>query len=104
MKGHESLDESVAGARVVGNGFDGPRVASSVETSTRPAAPRANARVRAAQWPTSGALPVPSTRQAHRFAYFFFLLAPSDAGQPGMGHHRQGDMYVIRNAPAALSE
>lgn len=29
VKAHKNLDESVAGARVVGNGFDGPRVASS---------------------------------------------------------------------------
>src|SRR5450755_549750 len=28
MRAHETWDESVAGARVVGNGFDGPRVAS----------------------------------------------------------------------------
>src|SRR6266481_8376406 len=73
MKAHESLDARVAGARVVGNGFDGPRVASCVERSTRPAAPRANAQVRAAQWPTSGALPVRSTGPAHRFPCFFFL-------------------------------
>src|SRR6266567_9218313 len=47
IRGHESLDERVAGARVGGLDFDGPRAASSCETSTRPAAPRANARVRA---------------------------------------------------------
>ena len=38
MKAHESVDESVAGAHVVGNGFDGPRAASSCETSTKPSA------------------------------------------------------------------
>src|SRR5437763_10028650 len=94
IRGHESLDERVAGARVVGNDFDGPRAASSCETSTRPAAPRANARVRAGLWPTSGALPVRSVQQAHRFPSFFFLLLPSDAGEPGMGHHRQGDVPI----------
>src|SRR5713226_7813323 len=94
MEAHESVDESVCGARVVGNGCDGPRGAFSCETSTRPAVPRANARVRAAQLPTSGALPGRSTLQAHRFPYFFFLLSQLDAGQPGMGHHRQGDMAI----------
>src|SRR5947199_10811844 len=94
MKAHESLDESVARARVVGNGFDGTRVASSCERLTRPAAPWANARVRAGQLPTNGALPGRSTRQAHRFPYFFFLLSQLDARQPGMCHHRQGDMPI----------
>src|SRR5438046_9013799 len=92
MKAHESVDESVAGAHVVGNGFDGPRAASSCETSTKPSAARANARVRAAQSPTSGALPAPSTRQAHPFLHFFFLLLLPDAGEPAMGHQRQSDM------------
>src|SRR5207247_3273778 len=94
MKAHESVDESVAGAHVVGNGFDGPRAASSCETSTRPSAARANARGRAAQSPTSGALPAPSTRQAQRVLHFFFLLLLPDAGEPGMGHHGQSDMPV----------
>ena len=71
MKGHESVDESVAGAHVVGNGFDGPRAASSCETATRLSAARANARGRAAQSPTRGALPAPPTRQAHPFLHFF---------------------------------
>ncbi len=94
MKAHENLDESVVEARVVGNGCDEPRVASSCETSTRPAAARANAPVREAQSPTNGALPAHSTRQAHRFLHFFFLLQPPDTGEPGMGHHRQRDVPV----------
>src|SRR5260370_38363506 len=100
MKAHESLDESVAAARVAGNGFDGPRVASSCETSTRSAAPRANPRVKAAQLPVSGALPVRSTRQAHRLRSFFFLLRQLDAGHPGIVHHRQG-AEAIPAVPAA---
>jgi hypothetical protein len=94
MKAHESLDESIAGAHVVGNGFDGPTVASSCETSTRPAAARANEPVRGAQSPTSGALPAPLARQAHRFLHFFFPLQQPDTGEPGVGQHRQRDVYV----------
>ena len=94
MKAHESVDERVVGAHVVGNGFDVPRTASSGETSTKPAAARANARVRVAQSPTSGAPPAPSTRQAHPFRRFFSLLLLPDAGQPGMGHHRQRDVPI----------
>jgi hypothetical protein len=94
MKAHESVDERVVGAHVVGNGCDGPRAASSCETSTKPSAARANARVRVAQSPTNGALPAPSTRQAHPFLHFFSLLLLPDAGEPGMGHHRQRDVPV----------
>jgi hypothetical protein len=94
MKAHESWDESGACAHIVENGFDGPRTASSCETVTRRASARANARGRAGQWPTSDALPAPSTRQAHRFRNFFFLLSHPHAGEPGMGHHRQGDVAV----------
>jgi hypothetical protein len=94
MRARESLDERVVGARVVGNGFDEPTVASSYETSTRPAAARANAPVRGAQSPISGALPAPLAQQAQRFLHFFFLLQPPDTGEPGMGHHRQRDVPV----------
>src|SRR5450755_2530502 len=94
MRAHETWDESVVGAPIAGNGFDEPRTASSCETATRPTAARANARVRAEQSPTSGALPARSTRPAHQFLHFFFLLLPPNAGEPGMGHHRQGDMPV----------
>src|SRR2546423_10025727 len=94
MKARGSVDESVAEARVVGNDCDEPRAASCVETVTKPVAPRATARVRAAQWPTSDALPAPSTQQAHQLWSFFFLLLSLDAGQPSMGHHRQGDVAV----------
>src|SRR5260221_2699021 len=100
MRAHESVDERVVGGRVAGNGFDGPRVASCVGTPTRPGAPRANARVKAAQLPISGALPARSTQQAHRLRNFFFLFPPLDAGQPGMGHHRQGD-WAIPAVPEA---
>src|SRR6266581_211570 len=94
MKAHESVDESVAGAPVVDNGFDGPRAAFSCERSTRPAAPQANGPVKAVQSPISGALPAPSSQQAHRLRSFFSLLPQLDTGQPGMGHHRQGDMAI----------
>src|SRR5438876_4798430 len=94
MRAHESVDERVAAAPVVGNGCDGPRAAFSCERATKPAAPRANGRVRAVQSLTSGALPARSTRQAHQFPRFFFLLPQLDASQPGMGHHRQGDVAI----------
>src|SRR5260221_4088029 len=94
MKALESEDEGVCGARVVGNGCDVPRAASSGERLTRPAAVLANARVRAGQWPTSGALPARSTRQAHRFPCFFFLRVELDAGQPGMSHHGERDVAI----------
>src|SRR5437016_14162906 len=94
MEAPESVDERVAAARVVGNGCDGPRVASSYETSTRPGAPRANGRVKAAQSLTTDVLPARSTQPAHLLWSFFFLLAQFDAGQPGMSHHRQGDMPI----------
>src|SRR6266568_5052724 len=94
MKAHETLDECVVAAPVVGNGFDGPRAAFSVETATRPAAPRANGRVKSGQPKSSGVPPAPSTRQAHQLWSFFFLLAELDAGQPGMGHHRERDVAI----------
>src|SRR6266487_4643213 len=94
MKAHETWDESVVGAHVAGNGFDEPRTASCGETATRLTAARANAQVRAAQLPTSGVLPVPSTRQAHQFWHFFFLLLLPDAGEPGMGHHRECNVPI----------
>src|SRR2546430_4370785 len=94
MRAHERVDESIAGARVVDNGFDGPRAASFCETATKLAAVRANARVRAEQWPTNGALLAPSTRQAHQFLHFFSLLLPPDAGEPGMSHHRERHVPV----------
>ena len=74
----ETLDECV-----VGNGFDEPRTASSCETSTRPAAVRANEPIKAAQSPISGALPALLVRQAHWFLHFF-LLQPPHIGEPGM--------------------
>src|SRR5260370_41453125 len=74
MKVHETLDERVSGARVVGNGCDVPRTASSFGISTRPAAPQANGPVTAAQSPTSGAPRARATRQAHRLRNFFSLL------------------------------
>lgn len=88
------VHESVAGVHVAGNGFDGPTVASSSERSTRPAAVRATAPVKEAQSPTSGALPAPLARQAHRFLHFFFPLQQPDTREPGVGHHRQGDVSV----------
>jgi hypothetical protein len=94
MKVRKSLGERADGALVVDNGFDEPTVASSCETSTRPAVARANAPVKAAQSPISGALPAPLDRQAHRFLHFFFLLQSPDTGEPGMGHHRQRDVPV----------
>ena len=57
MKAHESVDESVACARGVDNGFDEPTVASCVETSTRLAAVQETARVRGGRFPTPAALP-----------------------------------------------
>src|SRR6266404_6811320 len=72
MKAHESLDERFGCAHVVGNGCDGPRVASCVGTATKPVAPRANVRVTAAQSPTGGALPARSSQQAHQLRSFFF--------------------------------
>jgi hypothetical protein len=94
MEAHESLNESAAAATVAGNDCDGPRAASSCETATRPAAPQANARVRAARSKTSGALLARSLRQAHRLRSFFSLLPSLDAGQPGMGQQRQGDVAL----------
>src|SRR5260370_11783933 len=82
MKVHETLDERVSGARVVGNGCDLPRTASSFGISTRPAAPRANGPATASQSPTSGAPRAPSTRQGHRLRHFFSLLPKLHAGQP----------------------
>ncbi len=38
MRGHESMDETVVGEYVVGNGFAVPTTASSCETSTKPTA------------------------------------------------------------------
>src|SRR5258708_16423597 len=87
MKAHESVDERLAGAHVVDNGFDVPTAASSCGTTTRPAAPQANGLARAAQSPTSGAPLAPSTPQTHPLGRFFPLLLQLDAGQPGMGHH-----------------
>jgi hypothetical protein len=63
MKAHEAWDEDVVGGRVAGNGFDEPKIVSFCETVTKRIAVRANARVKAEQSPTSGALPAPSTRQ-----------------------------------------
>jgi hypothetical protein len=94
MKAHESVDESVAGAHAVGNGCAEPTAVFSYETATRLIAVQANARVRGAQWPTSGAPPAPSTRQAHQFLRFFFQLLPANAGEPGMSHHRERDVAV----------
>src|SRR5258708_3576288 len=94
MKTLGSEDEGVCGAHDVDNGFDEPRTASCVGMLTRVTAIQANAQVRATQSPISGALPAPSVQQAHRFPCFFFLLAELDAGQPGMGHHRQGDVAI----------
>src|SRR5260370_14117103 len=88
MKGDETLDEGVSGARVVGNGCDVPRTASSFGISTRPAAPQANGPVTAAQSPTSGAPRARSTRQAHRLRNFFSLLPELDSVQPRISHHR----------------
>src|SRR5260370_28791930 len=87
MKVHETLDERVSGARVVGNGCDVPRTASSFGISTRPASPQANGPVTAAQSPTSGAPRARSPRQAHRLQNFFSLLPALDARQPRMSHH-----------------
>ena len=92
MKGHETANEAIVGGHVAGHGFDEPRSASCGETATRGAAGRANGPVKAAQWPADGALPAPSTRQAHRLLAFFFVLVQTHAGQPGMSHHRQGDV------------
>jgi hypothetical protein len=71
MRAREKGDEADDAEHVVGNGFDEPTAAFVGETSTRPAAVRANARVKAGQWPTSGALPVRSTQQARRLRSFF---------------------------------
>src|SRR5260370_42184864 len=87
MEAHESLDERLAGAHVVDNGFDVPTAASFFETATRPAAPQANGLARAAQSPTSGAPRAPSTPQTHPLGRFFPLLLQLDAGQPVMDHH-----------------
>src|SRR5260370_11808141 len=94
MKVHETLDERGSGARVVGNGCDVPRPASSFGIRTRPAGPQANGPVTAAQSPTSGAPRARSTRQAHRLRNFFSLLPELDAGQPGMSHHRERDVPI----------
>ncbi len=94
MKAHENLGESAIGVRVAGNGFDEPKAASSVEMSTRLAAAQANGPVRAGRSPTGAALPVPLTQQAHLFPHFFSLLLQANTGEPGMGHHRQGNMSV----------
>src|SRR5260370_6401799 len=100
MKVHETLDERVSGARVVGNGCDVPRTASSFGISTRPAAPQANGPVTAAQSPTSGAPPAPATPQAHRLRNFFSRLPELDARQPRMSHHRERDVPIPAVAEA----
>ncbi len=74
MKARETWDESGVGVHVADNGFDEPRSASCGETATRSAATRTSARVKAAQWPTSDALPARLTQQAHLFLGFFFRL------------------------------
>ena len=102
MRAHESVNERVGGGRDAGNDCEVPRAASSVERSTRPATPQANAPVTATQSPTSDALLAPSARQAPRLRSFFSLLPQLDAGQPGMGHHREGDVPIPAVSEAHL--
>jgi hypothetical protein len=94
MKTLESEDEGVCGAHDDDNGCDEPRTASCVGRLTRVTAAQANEPVTARQSPISGAPRAPSSWQAHRLRSFFSLLAELDAGQPGMGHHRERDVPI----------
>lgn len=80
IKGQEISQESVAEERGVDNGCDAPRKRFLLRNSDQ--ASRSSGTVKPASSPSTG---------------LFFLLL-SDAGKPGMSHHRQGDVHVIWNS------